>query len=311
MVKRGPLTCRIRPALHGGAVPIPQRSRRGLERHRCFVEFLSCSSNGSTDMQALSTFVFGEEDEADSTKNEGATSAFVTAAATAAALGGGSECAHLLGQVPPELGLACMPMVGLGFSSEAGAAEADGLSTRARYLQRTLTGFCFAQASIATLEFALSDAVSGLIGCGIATLGLQASTPAGYRFLPSYIVLAFCNGTMQVLLGTELAAANGWMLSQATVPFSLKLATATAIASPMMMFAGLAVAWHLHCELRTLALQALPRGLVPGQPTSDGLPQSPAPGQASGLPIPPGSLPSGNFQPFSGQPHRLEHQQAK
>lgn len=311
MVKGGPRSNRITPELHGGVAPIRLgRSRRGMDRHLRFIEFLSCSSNGSADSQALSSFVFGD-DQADSKSDEasGAMPALLTAAATAAALGGGSECTHLLGQMPPELGLACMPMFSPGWSnSEAGAAEADGLSTRARYLQRALAGTCFAQASIATLEFALNDAVSGLIGCGIATLGMQAASPQGYRFLPSYIVLAFCNGTMQVLVGAELAAAHGWLLSQG-VPMSLKLATVVAFASPMLMFAGLAIAWHLHCELRTLALQALPAGLVTTGPLpTDGVQQAPVPGQAQGTAV---GLPPGSFRPFSGQPHRLENQQAK
>merc|ERR1712096_132964 len=71
------------------------------------------------------------------------------------------------------------------------------------------------------------------------------------------MVLTFCNGSMQVLLGLEafgspFAAAAG---RQLVVPLATKILHLIAIASPALMFAGLAVAWHLNNECRSIASQ--------------------------------------------------------
>lgn len=210
--------------------------------------------------------------------------------------------------------MACLPILVPGWSSSSAGTpeEGSGLSLRAQALQRGLTGTCFVQASIATLQFAMSDAIGGLIGCTIAMLGLQAASPQGVRLLPSYIVLAFCNGTMQVLLGIELASAQGLLFTK-VVPVSLKLAVA--LGSPVVMFLGLSVAWHLHCELRALAMQALPQRFLSAQlgaaagdaPGTGGVGQPPAReggGAQLADAVPPLLRPSG-FRPFGGAPHRL------
>jgi len=158
------------------------------------------------------------------------------------------------------------------------------------------------------LEFALNDGISGLIGCAIATLGIQAASPTGYRFLPSYIVLAFCNGTMQVLVSSELAAHAHLMAHSAA---GVKLASVVALASPALMFVGLAVAWHLHCELRALALQALPPSMRSGlamPPPVDGVAGAPADGAiGQGAAV---AQAGGPFRPFAGQSYRI-HGEAK
>lgn len=209
--------------------------------------------------------------------------------------------------------MACIPFLAPGWGSEEdgrpNGSDPDGLSVRARNLQRGLAATCFAQASMATLQFALHDGISGLIGCAIATMGLQASSPTGYRFLPSYIVLAFCNGTMQVLVGGELAAHAHMLINSAGT--GIKLASVVALASPAIMFVGMTVAWHLHCELRALALQVLPAGLRSGlavPPPVDGVVAAPvdgAIGQGAASQV------GGPFRAFAGQSHRLQTEVAK
>eukprot|EP00971_Amphidinium_carterae_P091825 1817685-Amphidinium_carterae.2 len=87
------------------------------------------------------------------------------------------------------------------------------------------------------MEFALQDSISGIIGCVLAGFGLQAATPASHRLLPSFIVLSFANGTMQSLLAAEsFATLQRLHLAKLT---SVKLAAATALASPALIFAGI------------------------------------------------------------------------
>lgn len=306
MVRSGPRPCRhIRPALHGG---VTRRSR--------FNNFLSCEraadAGGLKDVSVLTSFVWPSgRQPASGGVLEGASPQMLAAlASTAAALGGSGAS---VGGIPPEVSMACIPFIAPGFfvdGDNSRNGESDGLTVRARTLQRGLAGTCIAQAVVATLQFALNDGISGLIGCAIGTMGMQAATPSGYRFLPSYIVLAFCNGSMQVLVGSELAASHH-LLANASMA-GMKFASIVSVVSPTMMFLGMAVAWHLHCELRAIALQALPpsmRGNLIGQPPPvDGL----VTGTGEG-PIGQGGAAteaSGPFRAFAGQSHRL-HGEAK
>merc|ERR1712039_922599 len=93
------------------------------------------------------------------------------------------------------------------------------------------------------------------MGCGLAALGIQASSPSGFKFLPSYMVLAFCNGTMKVLLSLEMYN-YGHVLRAAMGPLGVvKIAGIVVLTSPFMIFGGLLLAWELHKELRGLAIQ--------------------------------------------------------
>lgn len=226
--------------------------------------------------------------------------ALATAAAALGGVAGGDPSLALAG-AGPGVSMACIPFLAPGWDIEddpEGTRSEDGLSTRARFFQRALAGTCFAQASIATLEFAMHDGISGLIGCAVAAMGMKAASPGGYRFLPTYVVLAFCNGTMQVLLSAESHS----MLIAPAAKMGVKLAALLSISHPVLMFVGVAVAWNFHCELRNL-VQAPPgllATLLPGQAEADGA------GVAAG-----GSMEQGGgFRPFAGQPQRL-HGEAK
>mmetsp|Transcript_74090 Transcript_74090/g.176476 ORF Transcript_74090/g.176476 Transcript_74090/m.176476 type:complete len:283 (-) Transcript_74090:63-911(-) len=185
--------------------------------------------------------------------------------------------------------MACLPLLpGMAPQQEAERYRIE-FSERARTLMHILSGTCLVQASVATMEFALQDSISGMIGCCLAGFGLQAATPGGHRFLPSFIVLSFCNGTMQVLLSAEtLSALPKWHLAKLS---ALKLATATSIASPALIFAGLFAAWRLHNELRRSS-----------SATASSLPSTQVESSAAGE----GSAPIAAFQPFSGEHHRLD-----
>jgi len=295
----GPRSSRICPALHGG---VTRRSR--------FSGFLSCESigvgAGHNDRSILTSFVFPSATRG---SLEAASPQMLSALASAAAALSGAHGGDLVGLSAPDVSMACIPFLAPGWASDDADSpgESDGLTERARTYQRGLSATCFAQASIATLQFALNDSMSGLIGCGIAALGMQASSPSGYRFLPSYMVLAFCNGTMQVLVSSELAASHQLLANTSSI--GLKLASVVGLASPAIMFIGIAVAWHLQCELRAIALQSLPPNMrsvggLPGQPTAPGA-AAPAPAGAIGQGGIGGQPGDRQFHAFQGQPQRL------
>eukprot|EP00440_Ansanella_granifera_P061891 gb/GFBE01067100.1/.p1 GENE.gb/GFBE01067100.1/~~gb/GFBE01067100.1/.p1 ORF type:complete len:327 (+),score=44.30 gb/GFBE01067100.1/:1-981(+) len=135
------------------------------------------------------------------------------------------------------------------------AAEA---SSRARGLSWALTMTGVTQAACGMVQFVLDDPLTGVIGMAISTLGLQSAQPAGYRYLPTYIVLAFCNGTMQALMMTETLASGGL----GAVHYMGMLGKAAAVSwvmSPVLCFTGLAIGWNLYGELcRELARHAPP-----------------------------------------------------
>jgi len=293
----------IRPALNGG---VPRRSR--------FSNFLFCErhvdSGGLKDATVLTSFVWpsGRQSATDGPLQGASPQMLASLASMAGALSGDYAS---MGGIPPEVSMACIPFLAPGWTvegdaSHAGANESDGLTVRAHHLQRSFVGTCIAQAICATMQFALNDGISGLIGCCIGTLGMQASSPTGFRLLPSYIVLAFCNGTMQVLVGSELAASHH-LLGKISAAAGIKVAGIVSVVSPALMFLGMVVAWHLHCELRAIALQALPPSMRnnligAGQAPVDGLVT--ATDSAIGQGGAAAEL-AGPFRSFSGQSHRL------
>lgn len=175
--------------------------------------------------------------------------------------------------------LSCFPWIPLFPSlSEDRPQQGDTASARARSLQHSLGWISAAVASAATVDLALNDPLSGLIGCGIATLGFQAATSNGSRFLPIYVVLSFCNGTMQVLLSAELWAARQGALGvlgaaaskAASHGIFAKIAAGSWIISPALMFTGMFVAWRLHDELAAQRRAVTQRVRMSGLPaTSD------------------------------------------
>lgn len=199
--------------------------------------------------------------------------------------------------------------------SDAPAAEEQRnlggvVSSRLLKLQRSLFSASLAQGALSTLDFALNDPITGMIGCAIATMGTQAASANGQRYLPTYIVLTFCNGTMQVLLGLEDMGGGAFAASSLgagrdlAMPLAAKLVQLIHFASPVLMFGGLLLAWHLHSEWRSLmalqsALHLQEHGAAGAAAEAGELPA------AAAAPAPPGS-----FQAFSGTSHRLVGQQA-
>merc|ERR1719493_473756 len=106
--------------------------------------------------------------------------------------------------------------------------------------------------------------------------------------LPSYVVLTFCNGTMQALLGLETVVGEGVSLSGS---LGAKFAGALNVASPTLMYLGMYLAWQLYAELRNLP---------PTQ--SEDFTSARGTDNATNPQVPGGSQ---VFRPFSGRAHRL------
>lgn len=159
-------------------------------------------------------------------------------------------------------------------SSSADAEEVTTVSSRANNLQNVLSWTALTQALCGLAEFVLDDPLSGLIGGGIAALGLHCATPPGYRFLPTYVVLAFCNGTMQTLMTAELYFTHGHLpFMTPQVGLMGKAAAASFLVSPLLMLAGLVAAWKLHSETREAfrTLTAPPQRAPQPEPAEDHL----------------------------------------
>lgn len=152
--------------------------------------------------------------------------------------------------------MACIPFV-LGMfelgnepSQEAEDESGQNLQT-IQSLRCALGGASVVQTFVATSDFFLGDPISGIMNCGISMLGMHSSLHMDNRCLPSYIVVAFCSGAVQLLLDLETFqikkltwGATGYALSN--------VAHLIHLASPLVLFLGVAVAFRLYVEVHSL-----------------------------------------------------------
>jgi len=303
----------MRAVLNGGA-PTHWRTRRDAEKRRCCNEFLhdigtSCSRSrrhchdafvcppgaGRVATRPRSTALADLPSLAASTAESLAASGLGLVALDAVR-------SSLMGGHPELVQVACVPLLGALWEPSAqgvadAAPQAPALAPgQVRRLQSGLIVACATQAAVATLQFILGDPMHGLIGCSIATLGMQAASPHGFKFLPSYIVLTFCNGSMQFLLGLEYPAVRH-LLSSLSGSAAMKAAGILALLSPSLMFLGVMIAWKLHCSLRAYqaTFAAEREGLAQGPDAGD------VAAGGEGLPAPGTS----SWRPFSGEGYRL------
>jgi len=286
---------------------LPRRSHRQVIERRCrFVDFLSCDVSGESTLGWVRN---------QRTVVAATSSSYMPTVAAVAASFGSLGCDW--GDVQPGMDLACFPFFfGPSYESEEprNALPDNGgviVPPRAAALQRCLAATCFLQAAVSGFELILQDAISGIVGCSIATLGLQAATPQGYGLLPTYIVMGFCNGTMQMLLGAEIAMGVRTAKKLSAISTKLKLVTAVGIASPLTMFAGVCMAWRLHLALSSMTNQPavggrLPDSLIPVQtPVGATDPLMLDTPSTQPLPAPASPHPSFSFRAFAGQGQRL------
>lgn len=181
------------------------------------------------------------------------------------------------------VGMACIPFVSWSEGSlrEAMSEAPEEVTRRLRLLAHLVNGAALAQLGTAMLQFILNDPLSGLIGGGIAAIGCQTAHPAGFRLLPTYVVLSFCHGIMQVLLNLQLFASGVPLHAMTSVRAGLmgKLAVGTLVASPLVMFLGMGMGYCLHKEFQQVLHASTP---VPAAPAP--LPATPAPAPGNDAP---------------------------
>lgn len=177
--------------------------------------------------------------------------------------------------------MACIPFLpafSQGNFDEAISQAPGQVSQRLRLLSHLVNGAALAQLTTALLQFALNDPLSGLIGGGIAAIGCQTAHPAGFRLLPTYVVLSFCHGIMQVLLNLQLLASGVPLKAMTAVQagFMGKVAVGTLLASPVVMFLGMGTGYWLHKESQQLLRNIDPPPAVPLEPPA-AVPAPPVP----------------------------------
>lgn len=154
-----------------------------------------------------------------------------------------------------EVAMACVPLMSwaLGLGGEPNPEAEDEAHEELQTIQILrcgLAGASIVQTLIAATDFTVGDPISGIMNCGISMLGMHSAIHLGSRYLPSYIVVAFCSGTVQLLLDVEnmqlakFTWATDYVLSN--------VANLIHLASPVVLFLGVAIGFRLYVELRHL-----------------------------------------------------------
>jgi len=222
---------------------------------------------------------------------------------------------------PSGVRLACIPLLPLPWEvhestegNQSQSRQRPSYTAKAQALMHTVSGICWIEGAFAVMKLLRNDTPSAMIGGALATLGLQAAAPGGQRTLPMFIVLSFCNGSMQVLLNAELAA--GLHMSWHSF-FSLKFAT---LSAPVLIFAGMYAAWLLHLEMRRSTLSILAEATnqlaataTPGEdtaPTARAADAEQAERANESDRVAAARALALGFQPFAGERFRLDGQRA-
>ncbi|CAK0861629.1 unnamed protein product, partial [Prorocentrum cordatum] len=182
----------------------------------------------------------------------------------------GGGCLAALGPHAAPLAVACLPLWGPSWEGAPANPASEQLegSSRTLGLKIRLVGICAATTSAAFLEILLGDPLSGLIDSLISALGVTGSAPEGSRYLSSYVVLGVANGTMRVLLGFDFASRAGVLRAFLAPVLAGKLVPLVAVASPVLMFAGVWTATRLQQERRGMHALAAAGVVLPGAPAA-------------------------------------------
>lgn len=190
-----------------------------VRRRQCYAEFLTAAGGAGEGAEsvgrhaAASSFLSAGEAQPRPALAHTFTDAFLAEACMAAPAGAYFALPIDAGLDNLESGavqLACLPLIGppAWFRSEpisVASGDQDGTtngvqrSERMQYLEHALSIACTAQASIGVFQLLATDVMSGVIGLSVAAMGSRAaSSPLGHKDLPSYVVVAFANGAMQL-----------------------------------------------------------------------------------------------------------------
>lgn len=250
-------------------------ARRQRSEDFLFVKLADRGHTGSAGAESLSTL-------SSVSSSEVVSGFMVTSVGTMMALQAGAGSSAVMACIP------FLPSWSQGSFSQDALSQPGPVSQRLRLLSHLVNGAALAQLTTAMLQFALNDPLSGLIGGGIAAIGWQTAHPAGFRLLPTYVVLSFCHGIMQVLLNLQLLASGVPLKAMTAVQagFMGKVAVGTLLASPLVMFLGMGTGYWLHKESQELLRSLEPAPSPPSPPSPAMAPAVPANSPMAGTPAP-------------------------
>merc|ERR1712232_145317 len=109
------------------------------------------------------------------------------------------------------------------------------------------------QGSLAMLQLMLGDLLGGFLGGVMATVGTYACMPSGTRWLPTYTVVTFINGSVGLLALLEKAVFSKFPLFALSNPLVINMVHGIVAAGPVLSFAGVYYAYQYLKELRSMA----------------------------------------------------------
>lgn len=148
----------------------------------------------------------------------------------------------------------------------------------------------FLQGALSLSRALLGDIWGGGIGIGMASMGFYSCTPSGVRWLPTYTVVTFINGSFHLLQLMEIATYTKGSLITLAQPAIMNFVNLLVISAPVVSLTGVMCSYQFIKELRRLA--------TAGHAADEASTTGPA-GAVEHRRL-------GPWQPFGGAGHRIE-----
>lgn len=193
----------------------------------------------------------------------------------------------------------CIPIVVPFTAPSENVIDLWPLTERSIKIQKSLLCLTVSQGSMALFQLLLGDLLGGFLGGVMSVVGTYAATPQGTRWLPTYTVVTFINGSVGALSLLEKVTFSRFPLFALSNPFVVNIVHGILLASPIMSFAGVFYAYQYMKELRSQVSTGYPYNNInnalnnntalPVGGTSVGADLR---GNTVGHPLPPGGIPN-------------------
>jgi len=192
--------------------------------------------------------------------------------------------------------LSCIPVM-VPFTSPGDNTSISILpysSERSIRCQKGLISITVTQGCIALFQFIIGDTAGGFLSFLMAGVGLYSALPTGLKWLPTFVIMSFINGSIQFLGLVERTMFGKFALMSFANPAVVNIYHLFLMSGPILSFASVYVGYQLLKEIRQIAAgESAP--LEQYDPlASTNLP---------GLSMP--QFPS-SFAPFAGLAHKLD-----
>eukprot|EP00397_Hematodinium_sp_SG-2012_P031415 GEMP01033348.1.p1 GENE.GEMP01033348.1~~GEMP01033348.1.p1 ORF type:complete len:283 (+),score=50.41 GEMP01033348.1:145-993(+) len=190
--------------------------------------------------------------------------------------------------------MSCIPVI-VPFSSPSDSAisRLPYTSERSLKFQKLLISATIAQGSVSLFQFIIGDTAGGFLGLMMAGVGCYSAMPHGIKWLPTYIIMSFINGSIEILGLAERTLFGKYALLSLANPWAVNVYHGLLLSAPMLTLAGAYVGYQLLKEIRLIASGTATPMLVP-ELNSDTLP---GPGYPQNTAL--------TFTPFAGTAHQL------